>query len=285
MAFIDLQRVTKNYKDTFSEVQIQVLNGIDLKIEQGTYNAIMGPSGAGKTTLLNLIGGNIKATTGSIFINDMPIHNFSERELVHYRRSFCGFLWQDPEDNLIPGMTVAQNLNLAMRIGGLSRRKRRARIDELLTKFEIIDRKNFRVHQISGGEALRASLAMALANEPILLLADEPTGELDIVTSRLIIDYLKEITRQDGTTVIAMTHDSMFEPKVDMTYYLNDGTISTVHNQEIGDKEKVAFMNAIGQIQVPKQHRDKHGLKTFVELTENEDGDLVVKSYNDKLGS
>ncbi len=267
---IDLRRVTKIYADR--EKNFQVLNGIDLKVRRGGFVSIKGPSGAGKTTFLNILGGNLQPSSGEVIVGGVPLHLMDEDSLNTYRRTFCGMLWQDAYENLIPELTVKENIEQVMMIGGYPEKKREERTRYLLESFEIADRAHHRLNQLSGGEALRASLATSMVNEPKLLLCDEPTGELDSETSRMIIDFLKRVNRNHGTTIVVVTHDELFDLAVDMTYYLRDGNLVQATTPELVRNEPraiVAYMNSIGQIQIPPHLRKRLG--RFVKIIVNDD--------------
>ena len=249
---VELKRVTKIYSD--QEKKFQVLNGIDLKVRKGDFISVKGPSGSGKTTFLNILGGNLQPSSGEVIIGGLPLHLLDENSLNSYRKSYCGMLWQDAHENLIPELTVEENIEHVMMIGGYPIEKRKKRIEFLLESFDIKSRAKHKLHQLSGGEALRASLAASMVNEPELLLCDEPTGELDSETSRMIIDFLKKVNKEIGTTIIVVTHDELFDLEVNMTFDLKDGNLvlARAPNTIAEDpKQVIAFMNAIGQIQIP----------------------------------
>ncbi len=267
---IDLRRVTKIYSE--QEKNFQVLNGIDLRVKKGGFVSIKGPSGAGKTTFLNILGGNLQPSSGEVFVGGIPLHLLDEDSLNTYRRAFCGMLWQDAYENLIPELTVKENIEQVMMIGGYPEAKREERTRYLLESFEIAERAHHRLSQLSGGEALRASLAASMVNEPELLLCDEPTGELDSETSRMIIRFLKRVNKEQGTTIVVVTHDELFDLAVDITYYLRDGNLVQVTTPEIIEKDPRAmlvYVNSIGQIQIPPHLRKRLG--RFVKIIVNDD--------------
>jgi len=289
--FIEVERVTKNYQDPYSGVYFQALNGVDLRIKQGTLSSIVGPSGAGKSTLLNILGGMIKPSTGKVTIDGLPIQSLTQADLNNYRRHICGFLWQESERNLMSGLSVEQNILYAMRISGYPREKRKMRIETLLKSFGIWERRHHKVNQISGGEAARASLSVALANEPKLLLADEPTGELDSETTLEIIDYLKKINQEEGITIVVVTHDKRFENSTDRSYNILDGTLAgmrkTINADENRDwrtvkREEVVVVNSLGQIQIPQLLRDRFNIKNFAKLIIDEENNRMYLESADE---
>ena len=278
-SYITVQRLTRNYVNPVNGRKFQALSGIDLRVYKGDFITIFGPSGAGKTTFLNIIGGNIRPSTGTIIVDDIEVQALAPLDLDRYRRHMIGFLWQDSSENLIHGLTVDENLKQVMAIAGYPRQQREKRIVELLTNFEMLDRRYHKVNLLSGGEALRASLAVALANDPKLLIADEPTAELDHVTSQVIIDFLRKINRELGVTVIVASHDSLFESVADLNYYISDGTIvgMKVKGTNIEKGNRVVLLNALGQIQIPPDMRQKYGLEEFVEIGEYKDEGLFLR--------
>ena len=225
-SFIDIDQVTKNYRDPASNIYFQALRGIDLKIKQGTISTIIGPSGAGKSSLLNIIGGMIRSSTGNVSVNGTVLNSLSDRDLVLYRRQVVGFLWQFPDKNLLPRISIYDNIIYTMAMAGYPLNKRKDRANQLLSSLGLGNRKKHRLGHLSGEEAQRASLAVSLANEPLLLLADEPTGELDSETTFEIIDYLKEINKDENITMLVVTHDTRFEKLSGKAYRILDGTIA-----------------------------------------------------------
>ena len=222
-SFIEINQITKHFKDPASNINFQALRGIDIAIEKGSITSIIGPSGAGKSTLLNILGGMMSPSTGTIFIDGLPLHSLKDQELEYYRRFISGFLWQIPERNLLPHLSAEENIEFAMEVSNFTREERKKRSNELLTSLGVKHRGEHKLGQLSGGEAQRVSLAVALANSPKLLLADEPTGELDSETTMEIIEYLKEINQELGTTIIVVTHDNRFERMTKQSYNIVDG--------------------------------------------------------------
>ena len=276
---ITVSQVTKNYKDPASDIYFQALRGVDLSLKRGSFTAIIGPSGAGKSTLLNILGGMMKPSTGSVFVDDMPLHSLNENGLEYYRRYVVGFLWQLPERNLLPNLNALENVVFAMESSGYNRAERLDRAKELLSSVGLANRMGHKLGQLSGGEAQRASLSVALANEPKILLADEPTGELDSETTMEIISYLKELNRDQGITICVVTHDNRFERMTTESYNILDGTIAGVRRSIAGKqsdhwkdtiREEVSVVNQFGLVRIPSRLRQKFNLGKFVRFVEDE---------------
>lgn len=263
---ITVNQLTKNFDDELSGIPIQVLTGIDLTVKEGAFLSLQGPSGSGKTTFLSILGGNLALTTGEVFVNELPLHELNENELELYRKNYCGYFFQDSHDNVVAELTVIENLELIMNIVGYPKKKRNDRIKEILQAFDIWNRRFHRIMHLSGGEALRASLATALVNEPSILLCDEPTGELDSETSILIIEYLRRINREFGTTIIAANHNPQFNAYVDATYFLTNGTLAFVNYS--GD-HTYAVKNTRDQITIPPEILRKYQFKRDVKFIED----------------
>jgi ABC-type lipoprotein export system ATPase subunit len=229
MAKVLIKDLVKIYRDLEFGIEIPALKGINLEIKEGEITGIFGPSGAGKTTLLTIIGGMLQPTSGKVYIDDdIDITSFSEKDLVYYRREQIGYLWQLPEDNLINEISVLKNVMLPMQITNTPREEQNKRANELLDMVSLSHRKDHKPNQISGGEAQRASIAVALANNPEILLGDQITGELDTETSNEVVTYLHDLNEQFGTTMIIATHKKQFIDETDCSYGLRDGRIANI---------------------------------------------------------
>ncbi|OLS21284.1 MAG: putative ABC transporter ATP-binding protein [Candidatus Heimdallarchaeota archaeon LC_2] len=277
--FIEINQITKHFRDPASNIFFQALRGIDLTVEQGSITAIIGPSGAGKSTLLNILGGMMRPSTGTIHVDNLPLHSIDDTDLENYRKLTSGFLWQLPERNLLPNLTAAENVQFAMEVSNFAREEREKRIVDLLSSVGVQHRSSHKLGQLSGGEAQRVSLAVALANSPKLLLADEPTGELDSETTMEIIDYLKEINRVQGLTIVVVTHDNRFERMTNQSYNIVDGVISgmrrSISGKEASDwkstiREEVGVLNKFGMIKVPEKLIRKYNFVNYIRFVEDE---------------
>jgi len=204
-------------------IEVQALRGLNVNIKAGELVAIIGPSGSGKTTLLNIVGGLDKATAGSVQVGDKNVTALSVRQLVDFRRKMVGHIFQNL--NLIPTLTAEENIEFSMVASGVPRGKRRTRVKELLETVGLTDRARHKPEELSGGEQQRIAIASALANDAPVLLADEPTGELDTVTAKCVVDYLVKINRDLGKTIIMVTHDPSVARAAHRILRIEDGVI------------------------------------------------------------
>ncbi len=218
---VELIDVHKVYRLGLAE--IHALRGVNFSVGKGEMIAIMGPSGSGKTTLLNIIGTLDKPTRGEVYINGRNILNLKEKDLTLLRRTTIGFIFQF--HNLIPILTALENVELPMIIAGKPREERRKRAIHLLRLVGLGDRLNHRPSELSGGEQQRVAIARALANKPSIILADEPTGELDTETSELVIGVLKDSVKEENGTLILVTHNPMVAEKMERIVKIRDGKI------------------------------------------------------------
>src|SRR2546428_9429969 len=220
---VSVDSLVKAYK--IGRVEVQALRGLTLNVEAGKMVSVIGPSGSGKTTLLNILGGLDRATAGTIRVGDLTLTSFSPGQLVLYRRDFVGHIFQAL--NLIPTLTSAENVELPMMAAGVSGSKRHSRVKELLQVVGLSDREDHKPDELSGGEQQRVAIAAALANNPPLILADEPTGELDSVNAKMVTDFLVKVNRELGKTVVMVTHDPNVAKAADNIMRIEDGTIKS----------------------------------------------------------
>ncbi len=205
------------------KIEVQALRGLNMDVEPGEMIAIIGPSGSGKTTLLNIVGGLDTATAGTVQVGDANVTSLSVTQLVDYRRKMVGHIFQTL--NLIPTLTAEENIEFSMVASGVSRGKRRGRVDELLETVGLTDRANHKPEELSGGEQQRIAIAAALANDAPVLLADEPTGELDTVNASCVVEYLVKVNRELGKTIIMVTHDPRVARVAHRILRIEDGVI------------------------------------------------------------
>jgi len=204
--------------------KVLAVDDISFSIPTGAFAAVVGKSGSGKSTLLSLLGALDRASSGSIMVDDQDITRLSDRRLISYRREKIGFVFQ--HYNLIPNLTALENVMLPMEFAGVSSAKRKERAKQLLDQVGLHDGKQTRrPSRLSGGEQQRVSIARALANRPKLILADEPTGNLDSNTSKKIVSLLQELSKSEQTTIIVVTHDLNITSHTDMTFQLKDGKL------------------------------------------------------------
>jgi putative ABC transport system ATP-binding protein len=256
-------------------VEVQALQGLDLLVTAGEMIAVVGASGSGKSTLLSVLSGLDAPTAGRVRVGPWDLMQMSRRERVEYRRTMVGLIAQQTARNLVPYLTAAQNVAVPLGLAGTPRRGRRARTAELLELVGVPDCADRRPGELSGGEQQRVAVAVALANSPQLLLADEPTGELDTATSQEVFDALRAANRELGTTVVVVTHDPGVSGQVARTVAIRDGRTSseTLRRTEVdaaGDTSVVAAEYAVldraGRVQLPREHREALALTDRVLL-------------------
>ena len=278
---LECNDVIKIYYDPVSDVKVAALRGIDLSVTEGELIALIGTSGSGKSTLINLIGGNDRPSSGDISVNGNLLNQMSERQLTEYRRKNIGFLFQLPQRNLIWDLTAMRNVMVPMKLNDsipLSEQKRRAK--ELLTKVGLEKRGHHKPSQLSGGEAQRTGIAVALANDPHLILADEPTGELDSVTTFKIIELFKELNQDLGKTIIVVTHDHRFANMTNRALRILDGRIIGLHravdpSESMLKREELIYVDNHGNFRIPDKLRSQVGIKNHITL-EVVDGKLMI---------
>jgi peptide/nickel transport system ATP-binding protein len=257
--FVLCDNMVKIYK--VADLEVIALQGLDLEMAQGEIMALVGPSGAGKSTLLNVIGGLDVPSAGGVWVDGWDLLKMKNRERVRYKRQVVGFVWQQPARNLLPYLTARENVEMPMLLNGAraSRRKKRAR--ELLDTVGLADRADFRPDRLSGGQQQRVALAVALANNPPLLLGDELTGQVDSESAGQVFDALRAINQAYGTTIIVVTHDPMVASRVDRVVAIRDGRTSTeirrLRNKDDGsvqEEEEWVILDPAGRLQLPRPY-------------------------------
>lgn len=216
----------KNLNKTFAsgDTRVQAINGVSLRVNDGQFASIIGKSGSGKSTLLSLLGALDKPTSGSIIVDKDDITKLRDKALTAYRNKKIGFVFQNY--NLVPNLSALENVMLPMEFAGVSKRDRVDRAKSLLDQVGLdADKQLRRPGRLSGGEQQRVAIARALANKPSVLLADEPTGNLDSQTGKMIFNLLHSLARTEKTTIIAVTHDLSIAGKTDVTFKLKDGKL------------------------------------------------------------
>ncbi|MBN1976106.1 MAG: ABC transporter ATP-binding protein [Anaerolineae bacterium] len=214
--------LARRYK--MGDTSVDALQGVDLEIGRGEFVALVGPSGSGKSTVLNLVGGLDRPTAGEIWIDGKELSASDEKALTRHRRQHVGFVFQS--FNLLPRLTAEENVALPLMFGGVPEKERRARARELLERVGLAERLTHRPTQLSGGEQQRVAIARALVGHPALLLADEPTGNLDTTTGVEIMRLLKELNQEHGLTLLVVTHDPEVAAFADRVVRLRDGQVN-----------------------------------------------------------
>jgi len=234
---IEAKDLVKVYK--VDKVEVQALRGLTMSVDKGEIVCIMGPSGSGKTTLLNIVGGLDSPTAGYVRVGGTKVGELNDAELVEFRRSSVGHVFQNL--NLIPTLTAAENVELPMIAARKPGSKRKERTKMLLEAVELGDRTNHKPGELSGGEQQRVAIAAALANDPPVILADEPTGELDSVTAKKVVELLISVARQFNKTVVMVTHDPAVARPCDKIMRIEDGVIKASYTPvEFTEKPSIA---------------------------------------------
>ena len=264
--------LVKIYK--VADLEVVALQGLDLEVGDGELVAIVGASGSGKSTLLNILGGLDVPSAGAAHVGGHDLLAMDERERTTFRREAVGFVWQQTGRNLLPYLDARGNVELPLAVRGVPRRTRRARAAELLDLVGLGDRLDHRPSQLSGGEQQRVAIATALANEPQVLLADEPTGELDATTAEEVFAVMVAANRELGVTTVVLTHDPLVSEQVDRTVQIRDGRTSTetLRRTEQVDgthrtvAEEYAVLDRVGRLQLPEHVVQELGLGRRVRL-------------------
>jgi putative ABC transport system ATP-binding protein len=261
-------------------IEVQALQGLDLLIAEGELTALIGAAGSGKSTLMNILAGLDTPTAGGVWVAGHNLGAMSAKDRLAYRRSVAGFIWQQTSRNLLPYMTARQNVLLPMRLSLLRRRERMKRAGLLLDTLGIAHCADRTPDRMSGGEQQRAAIATALANEPKVLLADEPTGELDSSTAQDVFSALQTANTELGVTVLVVTHDPAVSSQVRRTVAIRDGktsseTIRHAATDETGattvHAREYAMLDRAGRVQLPREMTRRLRMRNRVELQEESD--------------
>ncbi|TBL80291.1 ABC transporter ATP-binding protein [Paenibacillus thalictri] len=286
---IHCDNLVKIYK--VADLEVVALQGLDLHVDSGELMAIIGNSGSGKSTLLNMLGGLDRPSAGNLVVDGKDLLKFTEKDLMKYKRETVGFVWQNNARNLIPYLTAQENVELPLLLRG---RRKRDRALELLEAVGLSHRRKNRLNQLSGGEQQRVAIAIALANSPKLLLADEPTGSVDTKMANQILDLFRQLNRQLGLTVVIVTHDPLLAKKVDRVVAIRDGKTSSEmirrrsYDEELAELEQgaaakddshveYAVLDKVGRLQIPAGYLDSIGVKNTNKIkVQLEDGKIVL---------
>ena len=284
-AYVFCQDVFKIYK--IADLEVVALRGLDLAVDAGEVVAIVGASGSGKSTLLNILAGYDSPSAGGVMVGGKDLLRMSPREVEEYRRVDVGFIWQQTSRNLFPYLSTLENVTLPMMLTNTPGSERRERAEELLGLVGLSHRLDHTPEKLSGGEQQRVAIAVALANRPPLLLADEPTGELDDATAAEILDLFGTVNQEMGTTILIVTHDPDIAYKVGRVVMIRDGKMSTEIRRRVtyqrirGDVEadqpleEFVLVDGNGRVQIPRDLLDELniGEKARVQV---EDGRVTI---------
>ena len=295
------ENLVKIYK--VAELEVVALQGLDLVIKRGEMLGIVGTSGSGKTTLLNTLGGLDRPSAGRVSVDGIDLLALSDSALNDYKRHKVGFVWQQTGRNLIPYLSAQENVEMPMTMAGVTNRKeRRSRSDFLLNAVGMHHRRTHRLTQLSGGEQQRVAISVALANNPVLLLGDEPTGEVDSATAQAIMNTFRNLSQEMGLTTVIVTHDTQIAEQVDRVVAIRDGKISTETIRRVSQLEKAlagkydaedkdapaeqqevtyhefVVLDSAGRLQIPKEVREKFGIEKRAQMEIGEDSIIIRPS-------
>ncbi|MBQ7679138.1 MAG: ABC transporter ATP-binding protein [Butyrivibrio sp.] len=285
--------LVKIYKT--KETEVLALQGLDLTVRTGELIALIGNSGSGKSTFLNMIGGLDRPSAGSLFVDGKNLFTMSEKQLVRYKRDTVGFVWQNNGRNMLPYLTAIENIMLPMNLS--STRHKREKAAKLLEMVGLTHKKHSKMNMLSGGEQQRIAIAIALANSPKLLLADEPTGSVDTKTADYIFDLFTELN-QNGQTILIVTHDMALSKKVRRVVAIRDGKISServlreefadrvkesnIDWREINSQEEYVVMDKAGRLQIPRELIDELGLTDNKVQIAFEHNEIVIRKPSEQ---
>jgi ABC-type lipoprotein export system ATPase subunit len=264
--YIVCEDLFKIYKQ--ADLEVVALRGLDLKVRRGEIMAIVGASGSGKTSLLNILAGLDTPSAGRAIVGAQNLLTMTPAEMVAYRRKKVGFVWQQTSRNIVPYLTALQNVELPMILEGEGAGGARQRARMLLEAVRLGHRLGARPDRLSGGEQQRVAIGISLANDPPLLLADEPTGELDSQTAQEIFDVFRALNEEFGVTIVIVTHDHTIADQVDRVVAIRDGKISTESFRRITFEGRDAFVShdeysvvdRSGRLQVPREYLQRLGI-------------------------
>lgn len=288
---VQADNLIKIYKT--KDIEVVALQGLDLEVEKGELMAIIGSSGSGKSTFLNMIGGLDRPSAGQLFVDGKNLFTMKEKELVHYKRHTVGFVWQNNARNLLPYLSAYENIMMPMQLG--REKEKRERAAKLLDLVGLSSKKNHQLQSMSGGEQQRIAIAIALANEPKVLLADEPTGSVDTKTANYVFDIFRNLNKELEQTIIIVTHDVSLSKKVQRVAAIRDGKISSErilkedYQERISrlgsltdwnaeeTQEEFAILDRSGRVQIPAEMLQRMELNGNRIQLEYKDGEIILK--------
>jgi putative ABC transport system ATP-binding protein len=282
---ISCEDVFKIYK--IADLEVVALRGLDLDVESGEIVAIVGASGSGKSTLLNILAGYDLPSAGKVSVLGRDLLSMTSSEIEEYRRTKVGFIWQQTGRNMFPYLTAIENVELPMMLIGDTPAKRRKRAEDLLELVGLGDRMNHKQDRLSGGEQQRVAIAISLANNPPLLLADEPTGELDDATAAEVMKVFDSINQELNTTIMIVSHDQDIAYKVDRVVLIRDGKLSTEimrqKSEKNGDElEEFIIVDGSGRVQVPKTLLDRTNIERRAKVRIDDKGVILEPGGGNK---
>ena len=305
--FIECDGLVKIYK--VAELEHVALQGLSVTVNKGELVGIVGSSGSGKTTLMSILGGLDRPTAGKVLVNGQDLLRMPDRQLNRYRREQVGFVWQQSARNLVPYLNAIQNVMLPMTLAGTSGKNNRAYAEELLSIVGLGDRTKHGLPELSGGEQQRVAIAVALANNPILLLADEPTGEVDSTTAQAIYGTFQMLAHEMGVTTMIVSHDPGVARHVDRVVMIRDGMLASetrrnvrarssdaeiehgeaTANGEGGDPipeeeeyEEVVVVDRAGRLHIPQDYIEQLNFGKHATLEISDDGGIVIRPVIDE---
>jgi ABC-type lipoprotein export system ATPase subunit len=278
----NLVKIYSLHQEGGASVEVQALQGLDITVNNGEMLGVVGASGSGKSTLLNVLGGLDRPTGGRAFVGKHNLGTLSESALDAYRLNEVGFVWQHGTRNLIPYLTALENVELPLTLSGQVGKGSRERAMELLDLVGLRERMDHRLEELSGGEQQRIAISIAVANKPSLLLADEPTGELDTVTAQTIYDLLRDLNKRLGLTMVIVSHDPGIAKHVDRVVAVRDGKLAseTVRVQKSDGGEhhvELAVLDSAGRLQLPREYLEEFNIKRRVLIETTAEGILIRK--------
>ena len=287
-ALIICENLVKIYK--VAELEVVALQGLDLRVERGELMGLVGPSGSGKSSLMNILGGLDRPSAGQVWVDGHDLLKLSRAGLNRYRQAKVGFIWQQSARNLIPYMNAQANVELPLTLIGLAGRQKRQRAEHLLEMVGLAERRRHHLNELSGGEQQRVAIAVALANNPPLLLADEPTGEVDSATAETIYQTFRDLNQALGITILIVSHDPLIAHQVERVVAIRDGKMATETVRQSGavtgsqaaaegaETETFAeliVLDSAGRLQVPKTYLEQFDIKRRVQLEVVAEGILI----------
>ena len=288
--YIECEDLFKIYK--VADLEVVALRGLDLAVQPGETLAIVGASGSGKTTLLNILAGYDSPSAGRVRVGDRDLLDMSGGDVEEYRRGEVGFVWQQTSRNLFPYLTAIENVSLPMMLTRTSGAERKRRAAELLELVGLADRMGHKPETLSGGEQQRVAIAVALANKPPLLLADEPMGELDDATASEILEVFRGVNTELGTTVLIVTHDPDVAYKVGRVVMIRDGKIATEIKRKVSyrreqgeaddELDELTVVDPAGRVQLPRGDLDRVRIRDRAKVIVEEDSlHIVPEDYQE----